>query len=229
VYCEKPLALTEDDLKEILTETEKPHSPILTVGFNRRFAPLSLLLKKFVSAGNEPFMAVYRVNAGYLPLTHWLHDPALGGGRILGEGCHFIDYLTFLAGESPIQVQAQALPDAGKYRSDIVQVNLKYPNGSLAQVVYVSNGDKGLPKERVEVHCAGKSAILDDYRELQLWSGGSKKQYKSILKQDKGHQAAWQTFVQAIKAGGPAPIPYDQLFGSSLASIQAARQLDGQA
>jgi predicted dehydrogenase len=137
--------------------------------------------------------------------------------------------MTFLAGNSPIQVQTQALPDSGKYHSDNVQINLKFPNGSLAQVMYIANGDKGLPKERVEVHCAGRSAVLDDYRELQLWSGGSKKQFNAVLKQDKGHLAAWQTFVQTIKTGGAAPIPYDQLFGSSRASIQAARQLAGQA
>jgi predicted dehydrogenase/threonine dehydrogenase-like Zn-dependent dehydrogenase len=229
VYCEKPLALTEEDLGEIFEEAKKSSAPLLTVGFNRRFAPLSIRLKAFIDSAKEPFAAVYRVNAGFLPLTHWTHDPVLGGGRIVGEGCHFIDYLIYLAGGAPIQVQAQALPDAGKYRSDNVQINLKFPSGSIAQVLYLSNGDKGLPKERLEVHCAGRSAILDDYRELQLWSGGSRKQYKSALRQDKGHQAAWQTFLQAIKDGGPPPIPYDQLLGSSLASIQAARQIYGQA
>ena len=227
VYCEKPLALTEEDLEKIFEELKKPAAPLLTVGFNRRFAPLSLRLKEFIDTGIEPFAAIYRVNAGYLPLTHWLHDPAQGGGRIVGEGCHFIDYLTFLAGDSPTQIEVQALPDLGKYRSDNVQINLKYPNGSTAQVFYLANGDKGLPKERLEVHCAGRSAILDDYRELQLWSSGSKKMYKSILKQDKGHQAAWQAFLQAILKGGPPPIPYDQLYGSSLASIQAAHQIGG--
>jgi len=227
VYCEKPLALTEEDLENIFEELKKPAAPLLIVGFNRRFAPLSLRLKEFVDSGKEPFAAIYRVNAGYLPLTHWLHDPAQGGGRIVGEGCHFIDYLTFLAGESPTQIEVQALPDVGKYRSDNVQINLKYPNGSIAQVLYLANGDKGLPKERLEVHCAGRSAILDDFRELQLWSSGSRKLYKSIWKQDKGHQAAWQAFLQAILKGGPPPIPYDQLYGSSLASIQAARQIGG--
>ncbi|HEX7556056.1 MAG TPA: bi-domain-containing oxidoreductase [Leptolinea sp.] len=229
VYCEKPLALTEEDLNHIFEELKKPASPILTVGFNRRFAPFSTRLKEFVDACNEPFAAFYRINAGYLPSTHWLHDLTQGGGRIIGEGCHFIDYLTFLAGEAPNQIQALALPDSGKYRGDNVQINLRYANGSLAQVLYLSNGDKGLPKERLEVHSAGRSAILDDFRELQLWSGGSRKSYRSILKQNKGHQAAWQAFLQAIIDGVQPPIPYDQLYGSSLASIQAARQIGGQA
>ncbi len=228
VYCEKPLALTEEDLDKIFNKLKQPGSPILSVGFNRRFAPLSIKLKEFVTSGNEPFMATYRVNAGFLPLTHWTHDPAQGGGRIIGEGCHFIDYLTYLAGGAPIAVDASALPDGGRYRSDNVQINLKFSNGSLAQVLYLANGDKGLPKERVEVHCGGRSAILDDFRELQLWSGGSKRSYKSLLRQNKGHQAAWQAFLDAIKNGEGPSIAYDQLYGSSLASIQAARKISGQ-
>jgi predicted dehydrogenase/threonine dehydrogenase-like Zn-dependent dehydrogenase len=229
VYCEKPLALTEDELDKIMEVIGIPDSSLLTVGFNRRFAPLSVRLKEFVDSGNEPFAAIYRVNAGYLPLTHWTHDPLQGGGRIVGESCHFIDFITYLAGETPDTVQAIGMPDNGKYRSDNVQINLKFTNGSIGQVLYLANGDKGLPKERLEVHCAGRSAILDDFRDLQLWSGGSRKEYKSVLRQDKGHQASWEAFLQAIKAGGTPPIPYDQLFGSSLASIKAARQIDGQA
>jgi predicted dehydrogenase/threonine dehydrogenase-like Zn-dependent dehydrogenase len=228
VYCEKPLALTEEDLDRILDELKKASGPILSVGFNRRFSPLSISLKEFISSCNEPFAAMYRVNAGYIPPSHWLHDVTQGGGRIVGEGCHFIDYMTFLAGESPVQVEARALPDSGRYSRDNVQISLTFPDGSVGQVLYLSNGDKGLPKERLEVHSAGRSAILEDYRELQLWSGGSKKTIRSVLRQDKGHQAAWQAFLEAIKNGGEPSIPYDQLYGSSLASIKAARQINGQ-
>ncbi len=225
VYCEKPLSITRDGLDQIISQIQKPASPLLSVGFNRRFAPLSVRLKNFIEAGNEPFMATYRINAGYLPLTHWTQDPEQGGGRIIGEGCHFIDYCIFLAGEIPISVDAEALPDVGRYRSDNVQINLKFANGSLAQVIYLSNGDKGLPKERLEVHSAGRSAILDDFRELQLWTGGSKQTFRSLLRQDKGHLAAWQAFLQSIKTGSGPSIPYDQLFGSSLASIEAASKI----
>jgi predicted dehydrogenase/threonine dehydrogenase-like Zn-dependent dehydrogenase len=228
VYCEKPLALTENDLNEIYTEAKKLDSPLLMVGFNRRFAPMSQNLKSFLDSTDEPFAAVYRINAGYLPLSHWLHDPAKGGGRILGEGCHFIDYLTFLAGAAPERINVVTLPDSGKYRQDNVQINIRFPNGSIAQVLYLANGDKGLPKERLEVHCSGRSAVLDDFRELQLWSGGSKKQIRSVLKQDKGHQSSWQAFINSIKNGGMPPIPFDQMFGSSLASIEAARKSNGQ-
>lgn len=225
VYCEKPLALNEADLEKVFAQLKQPGCPYLSVGFNRRFAPLSMRLKGFLAACDEPFAADYRVNAGYLPPTHWLHDPAQGGGRIIGESCHFIDYLTSLAGEAPQEVKARALPDAGRYRQDNVQITLTFPNGSIGQVLYLANGDKGLPKERLEVHCAGRSAILDDFRELQLWSGGSRQIFRSMLRQDKGHQAAWKAFIQAIKNGDQPSIPYDQLYGSSLASLQAAQQI----
>lgn len=228
VYCEKPLAITPEDLDRIFSLVKQANSPTLSVGFNRRFAPLSIRLKEFIEAGNEPFMATYRVNAGFLPLTHWTHDPEQGGGRIIGEGCHFIDFCTFLAGESPVCIDAVALPDVGRYRSDNVQISLQFSNGSLAQVIYLANGDKGLPKERLEVHSAGRSAILDDFRELQLWTGGSKQTLRSVLRQDKGHQEAWRAFTQAIKTGTGPSIPYDQLFGSSLASIEAAQKISGQ-
>jgi predicted dehydrogenase len=228
VYCEKPLAMTTEDLDAIFTELKNGSAGMLSVGFNRRFSPLSIRLKSFLSACNEPFMATYRVNAGFIPATHWTHDPAQGGGRIVGEGCHFIDYMVFLAGATPVKVDAEALPDSGRYHSDNVQISLKFPNGSLAQVIYLANGDKGLPKERLEVHSGGQSAILEDYRELQLWSGGIKRVTRSVLRQDKGHQAAWQAFVEAIKAGTAPSIPYDQIYASSLVAIQAAAQVNGQ-
>ncbi len=228
VYCEKPLAMSVEDLDTIFAQLNKESAGMLSVGFNRRFSPLSIRLNKFLSACNEPFMATYRVNAGFIPSSHWLHDPLQGGGRIVGEGCHFIDYMVFLAGEAPQKVVAEALPDSGRYHSDNVLISLTFPNGSLAQVIYLANGDKGLPKERLEVHSGGQSAILEDYRELQLWSGGAKTVTRSVLRQDKGHQAAWKAFVDAVKKGAAPSIPYEQLYTSSLASIQAASQITGQ-
>ncbi len=228
VYCEKPLALTGVELEQIFEILNKPDSPILSVGFNRRFAPLSVRLKEFIAAGNEPFLATYRVNAGYLPLTHWTHDFEQGGGRIIGEACHFIDYCTFLAGAAPENVDATALPDVGRYRQDNVQISLKFLDGSLAQVLYLANGDKGLAKERLEVHSAGRSAILDDFRELDLWTGGSRRTYRSVLRQDKGHREAWEAFLRAVRDGEGPSIPYEQIFGSSMASIQAATKASGQ-
>lgn len=227
VYCEKPLALTMEELADIESLLAKPTIPLLMVGFNRRFAPLSLHLQAFLSNRSEALYAYYTINAGFLPSNHWLHDLAQGGGRIIGEGCHFIDYLTFLVGQTPCAVQALALPDQGKYHQDNMQLTLEFPDGSLGSIAYLANGDKSFPKERVEVFCEGKVAVLDDFRSLALTANGHKKKYRSPFHQDKGHAAAWAAFVEAIRCAGAAPIPYDQLLAVSKTAIlsgQAATQ-----
>lgn len=227
VYCEKPLALTLKDLDEIETQLRKKTSPILMVGFNRRFAPLSIHLKDFYANRSEPIYIHYTVNAGFLPATHWLHDPLEGGGRIIGEGCHFIDYLTFLTGEAPISVQAAVLPDDGKYHQDNMLLTFTYSDGSVGSIAYLANGDKSFPKERIEVFSGGKVAVLDDYRSLSLTSAGSTRTIRSRFRMDKGHQASWEAFLQSIRQGNDAPIPYEQLLAVSRAAIismDAAKQ-----
>jgi len=227
VYCEKPLALTLEDLDEIEAQVRKEISPILMVGFNRRFAPLSIHLKNFYANRKEPIYIHYTVNAGFLPATHWLHDPLEGGGRIIGEGCHFIDYLTFLSGETPISVQATALPDDGKYHQDNMLLTFTYGDGSVGSIAYLANGDKSFPKERIEVFSGGKVAVLNDYRSLSLTSAGSTRTIRSRFRQDKGHQASWETFLQSIRQGNDAPIPYEQLLAVSrtaIISMDAAKQ-----
>ncbi len=227
VYCEKPLALNSAELEEIFAALdEQPHPPLLTVGFNRRFSPLARQLKDFLSGYREPLVAHYRVNAGYLPPEHWLHDPHVGGGRIIGEGCHFIDFLTFLTGASPTRVSAQVLPDAGRYHQDNVVLTLIYPDGSIGTLAYLANGDKSYSKERLEVFCGGGVAVLDDFRSLELTANGRRRRSRAALgQQDKGHQAAWKAFVATVKRGGPPPIPYEQLWGVTAASFAAAEAL----
>jgi predicted dehydrogenase len=200
--------------------------PLLMTGFNRRFAPLVQKLAAFLSGRHEPLVAHYRVNAGGLPLTHWQHDPIQGGGRIIGEGCHFIDLLTFLMGEPPCTVSTHGLPDSGRYREDVLSMTFTFPDGSVGVVDYLANGDKAFAKERLEVFCAGRVAVLDDYRSLEMVQNGNRKVLKSTLRQDKGHFNEWQAFIAAIQAGGPAPIPYAHLLGvtrSSFAAIQSLR------
>lgn len=225
VFCEKPLALNAAELDEIFAALEQPGSPLLMVGFNRRFAPLAVALGQFLSDRQEPFVAHYRVNAGFLPATHWLHDPAVGGGRLVGEGCHFIDFLTWLAGAAPVSVSAESLPDLGRYNEDNFNLTLRYPDGSLGLLTYLANGDKAFPKERLEVFCGGRVAVLDDFRSLETVRDGQRKVQRSRLRQDKGHRAEWQAFAAAIQAGGPPPIPYDQLYGAAQASFAAAAAL----
>ncbi len=217
VMVEKPLALNEAELRRIEQALQESEA-LLSVGYNRRFAPLAQRLAAFLEGRAEPLYAHYRVNAGYIPLNHWVHDPEQGGGRIIGEGCHFVDFLTFLVGAPPVRVTAQALPDGGKYAGDNVSMTFTFPDGSVGVVDYLANGDKSLPKERVEVFCGGKVAVLDDFRRLELVSNGRRRRFKRA--QDKGWQAEWQAFVAAVRSGQP-PIPYDQLFGVTRATFAA--------
>lgn len=225
VFCEKPLALNSQELDEIFLELRKPGAPLLTVGFNRRFAPHAVRLHEFFQDRQEPLVAHYRVNAGFLPTNHWLHDPAVGGGRILGEGCHFIDFLTFLVGQPPLSVTAASLPDLGRYNSDNAVLTFTFPDGSLGSLTYLANGDKSFAKERLEVFCAGRIAVLDDFRSLELVREGRRQVIRARLRQDKGHQAEWAAFAQAITKSGAPPIPYAQLYGVSQASFAAAAAL----
>lgn len=226
VFCEKPLAIYQSELDEVAQALEQNEGrSLLMVGFNRRFAPLAVRLKEFLAGRSEPLVAQYRINAGYLPLNHWTQDPQLGGGRIIGEGCHFIDLVTYLVGQSPVAVSAVGLPDGGRYREDNLVISLHYPDGSLGTVTYLANGDKAFPKERLEVFCGGRVAVLDDYRRLEMVHKGRKQTQVSRLRQDKGHQAEWIAFEAAVWTGGAPPIPYDQLFGVSRASIAAQQAL----
>jgi predicted dehydrogenase len=226
-FCEKPLALLPEELGAIADALAARQSPLLMVGFNRRFAPFSVKLADFLHERGEPLVVQYRVNAGSLPPQHWLHDPAQGGGRIVGEACHFIDFLTFLVGQIPHSVSAAALPDGGHYHEDNAVLTFEFPDGSLGSVTYLANGDRAFPKERVEVFAAGQVAVLDDFHSLELVRDGRRSVHRSRLRQDKGHHAEWQAFSQAILSGGLPPIPYEHLIGvtrASLAALQAIRQ-----
>lgn len=225
VFCEKPLALTSEELDAIAAVLLEHPSSILMVGFNRRFSSLAKKMREFIRNREEPLYAHYRVNAGYLPPDHWLHDPGQGGGRLLGEACHFIDFLTFLVGDRPVSVSAKALPDLGRYRDDNIILQFSYPDGSIGMVSYLSNGDRSYAKEKVEVFTGGRIAILDDFRSLELVQQGNRSVTRSRLKQDKGHKAEWLFFINSIRLGGPPPIPYDHLFGVTKATFVAIQAL----
>ncbi len=225
VYCEKPLAITPQELDEIAAALAVPAHPLLMVGFNRRFAPLARQLKAFVDARREPLVAHYRVNAGYLPPSHWTQDPHTGGGRLVGEGCHFVDFLTFLAGACPTSVSARALPDSGRYCQDNLLLTLTFPDGSLGTLTYLANGDKSFPKERVEVFCGGRAAALDDFRSLELVAEGHRHVTRSRLRQDKGHQASWSAFLSALRQGSASPIPPAELLAVTRATFAGLESL----
>jgi predicted dehydrogenase/threonine dehydrogenase-like Zn-dependent dehydrogenase len=223
VFVEKPLAVNPDQLSQVSEALQAEGCPLLTVGFNRRFAPLARSLKAFLAPCSEPLYMHYRINAGYIPLNHWTHDPAQGGGRIIGEGCHFVDFLAYLAGAAPVSVAAVALPDKGRYHEDNVSMTFSFLDGSVGVVDYLANGDKSFPKERLEVFCAGRIAVLDDFRSLEMVYDGRRTMVKK--KQDKGWKDEWASFVNVIRTGGGPPIPYEQLIGVTRATFAVMESL----
>lgn len=225
VYCEKPLAINDEGLGQVIEAINQPHGPLLMVGFNRRYAPFVQTIKVFLGNRTSALTAHYRINAGAIPLNHWIQDMEIGGGRIIGEGCHFIDLLTFLTGTLPISVRAWALPDVGTYRQDNVVITLTYPDGSIGTIEYLANGDKSVPKETLEVFCGGKIAFLNDFRRLELTSGGNRRILTSVLRQDKGHKTSWQTFLSAITTDGKPPIPYNEIIGIHRACFAVLRSI----
>jgi predicted dehydrogenase/threonine dehydrogenase-like Zn-dependent dehydrogenase len=227
VYCEKPLAIHEEELAAVEKELGRKNHPLLMVGFNRRFAPFGYLLKDFISGRSEPLHAHYRVNAGALPLSHWQHDLTKGGGRIVGEGCHFIDFISFLVGDAPVSVWSKALPDQGNFQQDNVQIICEFKDGSIGSIAYLANGDKSHPKEYLEVFSGGRIGILNDFQHLMLVNSGKRKEYRTRLSQDKGHRAAWQAFMDSLRQSEtPPPIPYDQILGVSRATLAARASLN---
>ncbi len=226
VFCEKPLCLTEDELAAIVRaalpgRAGAPVAPsLLMVGFNRRFAPMAVQLRQFVSEIHEPLAIHYRVNAGCLPADHWVNDPEQGGGRILGEACHFVDFLCFLAGTYPVEVQGKTLRNSGQYSMDNVLATLKFANGTVGTISYLANGDKSASKERVEVFGGGSVAILEDFRRLELVRHGRRKVTRARWGQDKGHKAEMQAFIDAVRGKIAESIPFEQIVGSTLATLR---------
>lgn len=225
VYCEKPLSLDKAGLKAIEKELSKKEHSYLMIGFNRRFAPFSKTLKSYFADRAEPIYAHYRVNAGYLPPSHWLNDPMIGGGRLIGEGCHFIDYLSFLTSQPITQVSVVGMPDNGKYSHDNLNITIEFQDGSIGSIAYLSNGSRVYAKEYLEVFCEGKVGILDDFRKLTLVNEDHKQTQRSRFSQDKGHQAAWESFKTAITEGKQEPIPYQDLMVSSYATLACQESL----
>jgi len=209
VFVEKPLCLKAEEL----TAIEEAHTgeQLLMVGFNRRFAPLLIDLQQQLQRLSGPKAFVYTCNAGAIPADHWTQDPALGGGRLLGEACHFVDLLRHLAA-SPIEdIQLLSTADS-KPCPDTFSLQLRFADGSIGTVHYFANGSKAFAKERLEVFAAGKGVLrLDNYRKLQAWGLPGFRTRRRFF-QDKGQQACCAAFLAAIEAGGPAPIPAAELF-----------------
>ncbi|MBX3303403.1 MAG: bi-domain-containing oxidoreductase [Nitrospira sp.] len=217
VFVEKPLAITREELTELCEGYKtcaglQASPPLLMVGFNRRFAPQIQRIKQLLDGVTEPKTFVMTVNAGHIPLEHWTQDRLIGGGRIIGEGCHFVDLLRFLAGSPIVAVQAMAMGNASGavVGEDKVTATLRFADGSLGTVHYFSNGHKAFPKEQLEVFCGGKVLRLDNFRKLRGY-GWSKFKKMDLWNQDKGQAACVAAFVDAIRHGTCSPIPWNEL------------------
>jgi predicted dehydrogenase len=224
VFVEKPLALSSEELEAVEAARARA-GRLVTVGFNRRFAPHVVRMAELLAGVREPKVFVYTVNAGAIPATHWTQDRAVGGGRIVGEACHFIDLLRHLAGSRIASWQAASVgrPVAG-VADDKASVTLRFEDGSLGTILYLANGHKSFPKERLEVFAAGRVLQLDNFRELHGygWPGLGRVR---LWKQDKGQAACAAAFARAVAEGGPSPIPWDQVLEVSRVSIDVAEAL----
>jgi len=217
VFVEKPLCLTIEEfenIKSVYSSLHAPHSSLL-VGFNRRFSLLAKLLKEKIGEG--PMSMIYRVNAGSIPADSWIQDPVIGGGRVIGEVCHFIDFLTYMSESLPQRVFATALPDSQNFH-DTLNINLEFENGSIGTVSYFANGSRNLAKEYIEVYRTGTTGIIKDFREVEVFGTG-KPYRKKLLSQDKGQKTMIHGFLKAIKEGGNPLIEPAAIFAVTQATF----------
>lgn len=221
VFVEKPLALNEADLQQIITSVKGNNQPpMVVVGFNRRFAPLAKKIKQLIGEGPKNIVAT--MNAGYIPPEVWVHDMEVGGGRIIGEACHYIDLCTYIAGSSVKAVCMNSMGINPKENTDNASILLKYENGTNAVINYFANGHKAYSKERVEVYSQEKTLIMDNWRTLQGF--GVKGFSKMKTRLDKGHKEQFSMFVESIKTGKPI-IPLDEIVNTTRASFAAIQSL----
>lgn len=228
VFVEKPLCVRLDELAAIEKELQAKgaNAPLVMVGFNRRFSPAALAVREYFAKTIEPLTVSIRFNAGMIPPDHWTQNEEVGGGRIIGEACHAIDLATYLTSSPVVRVFAESIggPNAPQVTDDQCFITLRHANGSVSNVAYLAGGDSAYPKERVEVFGGGKIGIIDDFRTAEAWSGGGqRKLWKG--KQDKGHSAELEAFIHAIRNGGDAPISWEGLRSTTLASILAVQSL----
>jgi predicted dehydrogenase len=227
VFVEKPLAITPEQLDDILQVYKEPsntgHLKSLSVGFNRRFSPHIQKAKQLLGNGNAAINMIATMNAGFIPYDVWIHDMAIGGGRIIGEACHFIDLMTFLNGSKVISVFMSALGANPEENTDNAIITLKFENGSQGVINYFANGNKSYSKERMEVYSQGRTLIIDNFRKTE---GFGFKGFSSLsTKLDKGHKAQFELLIKSVKEGGKPLIPLDELVNTTKAGFAAIESL----
>jgi len=226
VFVEKPLAVNRQQLDLIRQAyrecTDKGTAPFLMVGFNRRFAPFSEQIQQFFARRQQPMVVHARINAGFIPREHWTQQPA-EGGRIIGEFCHFVDWARYLVGTPIRTVSVVALADSSRYNRDNVAVTLTFVDSSIANLLYLANGDPSVPKEYFEVFCEGSVARLEDFETLQLVRNRKNKRLKSA--RDKGHRRELQLTLEAMAAGKESPIPFAELIEVTEGTFSASEAI----
>lgn len=220
VFVEKPLSINEQDLVEIKKVYEK-YPKSLMVGFNRRFSTHAKKIKEFMSNSSTPLIMNYVINAGDIPSEHWVQDPKIGGGRIIGEVCHFLDFLQYISDSNPVSIFATSLKTNNMlYKNDdSLQVIISYKNGSIGSIVYHAVGDKSLPKEFFEVSAGNKTVKMHNYNTTEFYSNGHKSKYRS-KKQDKGFTQEYQQFFNSIINNNPSPISFESLYLTTLSTFR---------
>jgi polar amino acid transport system substrate-binding protein len=217
IFCEKPLAIDEAGLKMVIDAMARAHGQ-LVVGFNRRFSPAVVEARQALE-GARPLVMLYRVNAGPLPKESWIRSRE-GGNRIVGEVCHFVDTLMALCGAQPERITAAS----ARGYDDALTVQLTFTDGSIGTIIYSSLGDQSLPKERIEAFAHGRAVIIDDFRRMEIHQGG-RRRTKSWSRQDKGHGALLQAFVEAIKSGAASPMRFEDIVAVTRATFEIERAI----
>ena len=220
VFVEKPLAMNEKELQQVIAAHEKAGDHLLMVGFNRRFSPHIQKIRRLLSGNNEPLCMNMTVNAGTIPADHWTQDPERGGGRIIGEGCHFIDLLSYIADSPAKSLSAMMVNGNTAVQTDKMSIVLKFEDGSVGTVNYFSNGSKSYPKEMIEVFGNGRVIKMENFRRTLGFGFPGFKKFRTS-RQDKGHKSEIAEFVDCISKGGSPIIPFSQLVNITRASFAA--------
>ncbi len=222
VFVEKPLAIFQEELDAVEAFFSKNNPALsLTVGFNRRFSPHAQQMKSLL--GNAPMNVIATMNAGHIPANSWVHDRAVGGGRILGEACHFIDFITFLTGSLVTEVCMNAMGQNPDETTDSASILVKYANGSTGVVNFFANGSRAYSKERVEVYSQERTLILDNFRTLKGY--GFRDFSKQKTQQDKGHRNQFRQLLETIRSGGTPLIPLAEILNTTKATLAAVESL----
>jgi len=230
VFVEKPLCLNQSELEEIIkvynstnsTNSMNPTNPSIMVGFNRRFSPFTTYIKNLFGHVDEPVVINCRINAGFVPKDSWVYDPEQGGGRIIGEVCHFVDLIQYLSDSQPVRVYAECISgEAGAVMNkDNVVITVKLRNGSVGSISYIASGDKSYPREKVEIFGKGSVGVINNFKSASFTRNGKTKKKKSYMSMDIGHTDEMDALFNAVKKGKEFPVSFEEYVYTTLTTFR---------